>query len=229
MTPGAGAGAAEGSTLRGLLPDGVSLAEASDNPFELFPEERAALGAVTPKRLRDHGAGRAMARRALAQLGLAPIEIPVGPDRAPVWPEGIVGSITHCGGYVAAAVARARDILALGIDAEPIRPLERGVIERIGHADELAQLARHCSIEVIGVLLFSAKESVFKAWFPLARRWLDFADVRLAFDWRSGSFSAQIRHDAQVDGCPARFDGRFRIGTAHVLTAAVGPRRRGSV
>jgi 4'-phosphopantetheinyl transferase EntD len=206
-------------TLREMLPDAVAVAESLDAPFELLPGERAALGAVGPKRLLDHGGGRAMARHALARLGLALVEIPVGPERAPVWPDGIVGSITHCDGYVAAAVSRAADIATVGIDAEPARPLERGLIMRIGNADEIGQLGHQGCIEALGVLLFSAKESLYKAWFPLARRWLDFEQATLEFDWHARRFTARIRPDAQVAGCPTTFEGRFRIGTRHVLTA----------
>jgi 4'-phosphopantetheinyl transferase EntD len=84
--------------------------------------ERASAGVVDEERLRELQSGRVYAKAALSMLGVDDIELPIGPDRAPVWPTGIVGSITHAkyGGasHIAAAVGRDFDVHAIGIDVE---------------------------------------------------------------------------------------------------------------
>lgn len=139
-------------------------------------------GAVERRR-REFATGRACARRALAALG-APAHGPLPRDArgAPVWPDGTLGSITHCTGYRAAVAARAGEALALGIDAERrARPLS----ERATHAiatkwetHQLLSLQREVGIPW-STLLFSAKEAVYKAWHPHARRPLSFRDAEV--------------------------------------------------
>ena len=106
--------------IEALFPDGVVTVESTDAFSEdaLRPEERAGLGRAVEKRRREFAAGRACARRALARLEIADAVLPIGPDRLPAWPAGIVGSITHCAGYCGVAVARRGSILCLGLDAE---------------------------------------------------------------------------------------------------------------
>jgi 4'-phosphopantetheinyl transferase EntD len=151
----------------------------------LLPEEEPAVARAVPKRRAEHAAGRACAREALAALG-----VPAGPiprddaDRgAPVWPAGVVGSITHCEGYRAAAVARAADVLALGIDAEPHGPLPDGVLDVIHSTPEeraaLAELTGKRPEIHWGRVLFSAKETVYKAWYPYHHRMLGFEEAEL--------------------------------------------------
>jgi hypothetical protein len=89
-------------------------------------EEEELIGRAVEKRRREFGTARACARRALADLGRVPAPIVRGEKGAPVWLDGVVGSITHCAGYRGAAVAEARDVRALGIDAEPHGKLPDG-------------------------------------------------------------------------------------------------------
>jgi len=96
--------------------------------IELFPEELRSLGRAVDKRRREFTTGRACARAALSQLGIGPTAIPGGARGQPLWPPGIVGSITHCRGYCACAVARAERVVSLGIDAEANLPLEVGLL-----------------------------------------------------------------------------------------------------
>jgi 4'-phosphopantetheinyl transferase EntD len=90
-----------------LLPQVVSCRTARDDEAgaRLFPEEAMQLDGAVDSRLREFATGRSCARQALAGLGLAPAPILRGAKREPLWPAGIVGSITHCRGYRAAAVA----------------------------------------------------------------------------------------------------------------------------
>jgi 4'-phosphopantetheinyl transferase EntD len=209
-----------------ILPDAVVAVEARSDPvdIELFPEEQAALGAAVDKRRREFATARACARSALAQLGLPALPIPSGARGEPRWPAGIVGSITHCDGYRACAVGRASELLAIGIDAERNAPLPDGVLTEIARAEELPhlrELARIVPAVHWDRLLFSAKESVYKAWFPLARCWLGFEDAVLAFDPLQGSFLARLLVPGPrlAGGQLTTLPGRWLVRDGLVLTA----------
>ena len=114
-------------------------------------------------------------------------------DRAPIWPDGVVGSITHTGDFAAAAVARAADIAGLGIDSEQIiDPAAARDIADICMVDEamLFKAAHGRSFCEFCTFVFSAKEAVFKCLFPLTRKFLEFSDVRItSFDWNRKYFA----------------------------------------
>ncbi len=170
-----------GATVAGAaLPRHVTCAERFDDlaGVRLFPEEEAAMAHAVESRRREFATGRACARAAMSQLGLDPVAVPRGERGSATWPVGVTGSITHCAGYRAAAVAWARRVAALGIDAEPNEPLPEDVTPLVTTAAERDRLRLLPRGEVRwDRLLFSAKESVYKAWFPLTRRYLDFAEA----------------------------------------------------
>jgi enterobactin synthetase component D / holo-[acyl-carrier protein] synthase len=193
------------SILAGLLPAAVASAETREPLRDgLFPAEEPALAGAGERRRDQFTRGRVCARRALGALGITPQAIPVGPRGAPVWPPGTVGSITHCAGYCAAAVAGAEDVVALGIDAEPNTPLPPRAIARVASERELAAID-HDLVAREGVspgkLLFSAKEAVYKAWFPLTGAPLGLRDVELTIDLAGG------RLEARPLISPARLEG----------------------
>src|SRR5271165_6795043 len=106
--------------LREMMPADVCVAAGRPLAMRLTARERASLGAADADRVREFESGRAYAKRALAMLGIDDVDLPIGPDRSPVWPIGVVGSISHvrCGRYgmyAAAAVARTEVALAVGI------------------------------------------------------------------------------------------------------------------
>jgi enterobactin synthetase component D len=113
-------------------------------------------------------------------------------DRAPIWPDRVVGSITHTGDFAAAAVAWSADIAGLGIDSEQIvDPAAAHDIAAICMVDEatLFRTAHGRSAAEFCTFVFSAKEAVFKCLFPLTRRFLEFSDVRItSLDWDRGRF-----------------------------------------
>ncbi|MYS25239.1 4'-phosphopantetheinyl transferase EntD (siderophore biosynthesis) [Streptomyces sp. DvalAA-14] len=162
----------------------------------LYPQEAEAVARAVAKRRGEYAAGRACARAALAELGHPPGPILREAERgAPVWPAGVVGSITHTDGYRAAAVARTEDVLTLGIDAEPHGPLPEGVLDVIlATPAERAALDGHTARRP-GIhwdrLLFSAKETVYKAWYPFHRRMLGFTEAELLFDQDAGQDAGQ--------------------------------------
>jgi 4'-phosphopantetheinyl transferase EntD len=216
-----------------ILPDGVVAEEAfGDLPeAELFPEEEAAVARAVPKRRREFSTARVCARAALARLGIPPAPIVPGARGAPQWPAGVVGSITHCDGYRACAVARESDVVTIGLDAEPHGVLPDGVLNLVSSAQERGGLAR-LSAAVPEVhwerILFCAKESVYKAWFPLTRRWLGFEDAHVDIDSADGTFSARLLVEGpMVNGATLTgFDGRWLVSDGLIVTAIVVTRSR---
>lgn len=216
--------------LEEILPASVAVTEVRGDIADaaLFPEEAGVIGGAVEKRRREFRTGRACARAALAELGIEPQAIPSGERGAPQWPAGIVGSISHCDGYRAAALARGEDLLTIGIDAETDAPLPDGVLGDVALPEErpdLDALAREEPAINWDRLLFSAKEAVYKAWFPLAGRWLGFEDARLAIDRERGSFSARLLvpgplvEDDELRG----FSGRWLARDGLLLTAIAVP------
>jgi 4'-phosphopantetheinyl transferase EntD len=189
----------------------------------LFPREETAITRALEGRRREFATARACARAALEQLGLSRRAVPVGAGGAPEWPAGIVGSITHCDGYRACAVALRGDLLAIGIDAEPNQPLSERVLDAVAFGGELVLVRRLADAEPTvhwDRLLFSAKEAVFKAWFPLTERRLGFGDAALTIDPCAGAFSARllVRGPPLPNGELRSFDGRWALDGGVVLT-----------
>ncbi|MEU2272787.1 4'-phosphopantetheinyl transferase superfamily protein [Streptomyces olindensis] len=213
-----------------LLPETVVTVEAyghEDADTPLYPEEEALIARAVAKRRREFAVVRSCARRAMEKLGVPPRPILPGERGAPGWPAGLAGSMTHCDGYCAAALVRAADLASVGIDAEVHGPLPEGVLPSVSLPAEAERL-RRLAAEHPGVhwdrLLFSAKESVYKAWFPLTGKWLDFmeADIEITADGR-------FRADLLVPGPLVRdrrlghFDGRWTAARGLVATAVAVP------
>ncbi|HSS04422.1 MAG TPA: 4'-phosphopantetheinyl transferase superfamily protein [Solirubrobacterales bacterium] len=216
--------------LERILPASVAVASTRDEILEavLYPEEEAIVERAVEKRRREFTTSRACARNALAQLDLPPVPIATGPRGEPRWPAGIVGSITHCDGYRASALARSRDLATLGVDAEPNQPLPDGLLEDIALPEErewLSDLGRRSSETHWDRLLFSIKESVYKAWYPLAEKWLGFEDAVVSIDWEQKSFSARLLVPGPVfDGRELTgFDGRWLAADGLVMAAIALP------
>ncbi|GAA0580678.1 4'-phosphopantetheinyl transferase superfamily protein [Paractinoplanes ferrugineus] len=211
-----------------LPPTVVAVEEFEDVPGEApFPGEEDLIDKAVEGRRREFITARRCARAALRAFGHPDAPIRPGPKREPRWPAGMTGSITHCAGYRAAAVARTVDASLLGIDAEPNGPLPDGVALSItvpGEPEMLDRLARSHPDVQWGRLLFSAKESVYKAWFPVTRRWLGFEEARLAIDPDRGTFAATLLVDgSRVDGgAPLSvLHGRFVADRGLLVTAVV--------
>ncbi|WP_367319644.1 4'-phosphopantetheinyl transferase [Streptomyces sp. HUAS ZL42] len=223
--------------IEGLVPETVVVVEAYGDEdageAELYPEEAAFVVQAVPKRRREFALVRSCARRAMDKLGVPPQPVLPGERGAPRWPAGLAGSMTHCDGYCAAALVRATDLVSLGIDAEPHQPLPEGVLSAVSlptEADRLRRLAAERPQIHWDRLLFSAKESVYKAWFPLTRQWLEFteADIEVATDPAGrphGTFRAELLVPGPlVAGRRVRhFEGRWTVRRGLVATAVTVP------
>lgn len=213
---------ADARNLKDLLPDGahVIFSEPRHADAELHPREQEFLRTqhMQPVREREFRVGRALAREALAQIGVAGHALLPAETREPAWPPGVVGSISHCGNVCAVAVAESRHFAGLGIDLESIDRIDDSITGTVCTADERRQLdampassrQRHLS------LLFSAKESIFKALFPLTRQFLEFDDVHL--DVADDRFTARAvrRNVEKVE----LLNGRYFAGPHLIVTAA---------
>ena len=217
--------------LAGLLSDRVVLAEAPVADLGLpAPEDARWVANAVDRRRREFAAGRALARQALAALGVPPDDCPLVPDQdgVPSWPTGVVGSITHAGGWCAAAVARASEVRSLGIDGEDLARVDgepdwSRLVLRPTERDALAGLEP----AVVGrraLIVFSAKESFYKCQFALTRRRLDFHDAEVVLLPEEGAFEVDCA--VPLPGLPRRWSGRYAVSDQLVLTAVELPPER---
>jgi 4'-phosphopantetheinyl transferase EntD len=218
--------------LSGVLPGAVqalAAAEMYTDPPELapLPEEEPLIAKSVAKRRNEFITVRYCARQALGELGLPPVPILKGDKGEPCWPDGVVGSLTHCEGYRGAAVGRCGAVRSVGIDAEPHDVLPKGVLDAISLPAERTGLRALPPGLHWDRILFCAKEATYKAWYPLTRRWLGFEDAHIVLDvddaGTSGGFVSRILIDpAALSGPPLEtLSGRWSVRDALALTAIV--------
>ncbi|MBZ8178015.1 4'-phosphopantetheinyl transferase superfamily protein [Corynebacterium poyangense] len=189
------------------------------NFYNLHPLEQSLVSQATDQRKAEFGDARWCAHRALEDLGKEHGDpILRGHRGMPLWPDTVCGSITHTGGFRAAAVAPQLFVRSLGIDVEPAEPLPDGVLSGIARAGEYRQLdsLRKQGIACADRLLFCAKEATYKTWFPLTHRWLGFeqAEIDLRED---GTFISYLL----VRPTPVPFiNGRWSISEGYILATA---------
>ncbi len=212
-----------GGLLGRILPPAVAVAESRGqlpgSGRGLFPAEEAAIRTAGPMRRLEFTAGRQCARAALAVLGAPAAPIVPGPAGQPQWPAGVTGSITHCAGYRACAVARTADVTGIGIDAEPDEEFPDGLISAVATGRERAWIRRQAGrMPAIrwGRLVFSAKEAAAKCWYPLAGQWPDWHELDVSAV-AAGTFT--VRMPGVGRGLPATLTGRWLAGDGLILTA----------
>ncbi|MCX4092214.1 4'-phosphopantetheinyl transferase superfamily protein [Nocardia sp. alder85J] len=216
-----------GQLLAQLLPE-LHSAEivGTEQAGDLLPAEAGLLtGREVAKRRLEVINGRTAARRAMAGLGHGDVPVLRGDRNVPQWPAGVVGSITHKDGYYAAAVADAGQWRAVGIDAEDNAPLSAGGVTRMATPAEVAWLAEVGDRDGVhwDRMLFSAKEAVYKAWFPLTGREIGFKDVRVTFGPGAGEFHADIDGHPDIDPALRDLTGRYLVTGGRILTAILVP------
>lgn len=184
----------------------------------LLKAEQEAVAGAARTRVEQFTAGRVCSRSALGRLGVA-ATTPIlrGEDRAPIWPPGFVGSISHTDMWCAAAVARAADVRSLGIDLEPATPLKESLWRRVCTAAERDWLHDVPVPGLTGKILFSAKESVYKCQYPLTRTFLGFHAVQLEIG--EGSFRAVFQQEAGEFRPGDVMSGRYLVEEGLVATA----------
>lgn len=175
-----------------IIPDCAGFCENfSDQSPAIFAAEEAIQANANVARRREFARGRACAHRAIEQLGQQCEPILTGSGQEPLWPTGIVGSITHCPGYCAAVAAPVHELQTIGIDAEPNRALPKDVLKYIANATEtrmVSILQSRRPLIAWDTLLFCAKESVYKAWYSLTGNSLLLTDLVVQLSWAQQRF-----------------------------------------
>ncbi|MCE6078175.1 4'-phosphopantetheinyl transferase superfamily protein [Agrobacterium vitis] len=150
------------------------------------------------KRKSEFLAGRYCAHRALEAFDIAPHLIGIGEGRSPLWPDGVVGSISHCHGYAIAAAARKDSLLSVGLDVEDIVAPEtqRKLSKSIMNDDELFLLQQDAPPEMVFTLIFSVKESFFKAAYPFVKAYFGFEAMSVTgIDWQGERLAFRVNTD----------------------------------
>lgn len=215
--------------LSDVLQGSVAAAEMYDDPTDLapLPEEEPLIARSVAKRRNEFITVRYCARLALEELGVPPAPILKGDKGEPCWPDGVVGSLTHCDGYRGAAVGKHDAVRSVGIDAEPHGVLPNGVLDAISLPVERTELSALPQGLHWDRILFCAKEATYKAWFPVTRRWLGFEDAHIVFDVdegaTAGGFESRILIDpVALSGPPlTTLRGRWSVRNGLALTAIV--------
>ena len=164
-----------------------------DGTEDLFEIEARGIADAVARRRREFAAGRGAARRALGLLGIPPTPIPRADDRRPIWPRGIVGSISHAEGFAAAIVGRDEAFAGVGLDIEAAVPLASDLHRHILTPTELRACA---AAPMVGgaprcMAAFVAKEALYKAIYPITRRFFGFQDA-LVESFEDGTWSAVL-------------------------------------
>jgi 4'-phosphopantetheinyl transferase EntD len=216
--------------LRGLFPPGARVAEMREpgDPSALLPEEMGHLGASVEKRRREFAAGRLCSRRLLAEFGFTDFPVRAADDRQPIWPDAVVGSITHTAGFCAAVVAWKAALSAVGIDAEIAGSVRHDLWRGICTASETAWLRSlpHPEQTAAATLIFSAKEAFYKCQYPLTREYLSFHDATVTAAWGAehGTFTIQAnRAIAFAAHAALPLQGRFLFHEEFVTTGIAVP------
>ena len=215
--------------LSGVLTPRVVAAELYSDPDDIapLPEEEPLIARSVAKRRNEFVTVRYCARQALGELGVGPVPILKGDRGEPCWPEGVVGSLTHCEGFRGAVVGWSSDVRSVGIDAEPHDVLPKGVLDAISLPEERAQLGALPGDLHWDRILFCAKEATYKTWFPLTHRWLGFEDARISFEvdgsGTAGTFVSRVLIDPSAEHGPPLevLRGRWSVRDGLALTAIV--------
>ena len=178
---------------------------------------------AVPQRLAEFTAGRAAARTAMQALGLPKAAIPQCADRAPIWPKGVVGSITHADGICAALVGRAGQVAAIGIDLELDDPLPTDLWPEVCTSSELALLG-DLPVKAAGQmarLIFSAKECCYKCIYPQTRIVLGFGAMQILANPDGDRFQAKLIQQVGPYGPNSSLRGRYALVGGFLVTVMI--------
>jgi 4'-phosphopantetheinyl transferase EntD len=202
-----------------FLPAGVIYVgsrQAEQEPVD--PEEAALVQRAAAKRRSEFLSGRGCARGALRALGYADAALLIGANRAPLWPEGAIGSITHCDGFSGAVAARRSDFSGLGFDAEVDAVVTDEVLSRICTPREAAEPRHLASGAHWPTLAFSIKESVYKCLNPLWGVFIGFMQAEVHLDAGALRFECEVtREDGST---PTLVSGSYAFDGTHVFSLA---------
>lgn len=195
----------------------VGVSDVGSEQGLLDPEPLAVTRAIS-KRRTEFAAGRRAARMALTAADLPEVAIPQGRNRAPVWPTGVVGSISHDQRLAVAVVARSQSMSRLGIDIADASPFPKHL------RDEILRTSAERALGGIDARLsFSAKEAVFKAFYPEVQRYFGFGAVEITPNLSGEHFTVTLREPLGSAPNASTFEGRAAIVGEHLVTILAIP------
>lgn len=199
----------------------VAVTDPQATHHRALAQEYDALAKCADKRLRDFAAGRAAAHTAMKTLNVAVRPVLPGPDRAPIWPDGVVGSISHSKTCCIAALAPSNAYLSIGVDVEEDTPLNPDLFTTICTPAERAWLAMHSKPLAgrLAKLIFSAKECAYKCQYPLTQTLFDFDTFELTPDLDTGQFDATFTRAVGRFAAGDMLSGRFAMDQGLIVTA----------
>ena len=193
--------------------------------YSLLPEEQKYLHKYGDKRTVDFCLGRACAREILIKIGFERFPVLIGDDRQPLWPDKLVGSISHTDQFALCVIAEKRELSSIGVDIERINNESFDLYSMVASVEEMQNIGGdthtvHQQCTYLAKLLFSAKEAVYKCQFPLYRRWLDFKDVTLNLDFTNKTFDTVVIDKDRPISIQGAWDtnDNYIIATAWVLS-----------
>lgn len=206
--------------FRTLLPNSIKLATADIAMWSVrvFPEEELIVANAVEKRKKEFRGGRHSARYALKQLGFPSCSILQGSSREPLFPQLVSGSISHCDDFCVSACALSKHFESVGIDCEKVAIISPEMHSLLFTKGEILSIQQNPLI--LPILIFSAKESLFKCFFSLQKEYFDFLDIEIIFDQKAARFSyRQAPHSKIKIPTYSSFEGFYVFDKTHVLTA----------
>ena len=214
--------------LDGLFPEDVIVELAAPWMWaaELPRAEEALIANAVGKRRREFAAGRTCARHVLERLGFdAGLTIAKDASGAPVWPGGVVGSISHTDDFcVVCITSHVGEFAGIGVDVEKDTPLDPGLMDLICDEAEKEMCFSTRSMDPYRVakVIFSAKESIYKCLYPVIRTTLEFHDVRVRLDLERRRFTGTVKDDGFCSGVIENAcEGRVLYAGACIYTGCV--------
>ncbi len=209
------------SLAQGMAPPeaAVAVTDPTRGVAVVWPQEAPAIAHAIPKRRREFAAGRQAARMAMLDLGHPEQAVPKRPDRAPHWPKGLTGSISHDATSCVALVGANTRFRALGVDVEPDAPLHDDLTAAICLPQERDWLTNTPAAQraLMARRLFCAKEAVYKAQYPLTGMLFGFDAIEITLNLHSTGFTARFMQTVGEVPEGTVLSGQCATGGGHVL------------
>ena len=197
----------------------------SSHDFLLHPEEEKISDSFGSSKRRDEfSLGRYCARRALSKFEMESVPILRNTEsREPFWPKTVRGSITHTEGFAAAAVGMTKDVSGIGIDLESLSKVVDFNIRRhvcVEKEQKFLESLNDKQANQYLRIIFSAKESIFKCFFPISKTYLSFKDAEIIIDKKNSEFSFLLTKACTgITSAGFQHSGRFSINNDLLLTS----------
>lgn len=176
---------------------------------------------VAQVRKNEFIAGRYCAIQAAKNIGLTIESLPIAKTREPIWPAGMMGSISHSKQMAISCISNNSDYLSLGIDAEEMmKPEVAAEVALTIATQEEINFLETLNSSLGLTILFSAKEALYKALYPLVRTFIDFKEVKLvSLDFTLGTFELElVSSNPILTKYLGRYMGSFRMMNQTVVT-----------